>query len=100
MKNEELGTKTIILHSSFLIPHSSFFIPHSGRIPHSKSVSLLSANVRIFNVYAQLRDPDYASSKGFVKWLADSPADVLCLQEFYNEPRRSKESGGVFQTER
>jgi endonuclease/exonuclease/phosphatase family metal-dependent hydrolase len=63
------------------------------------TVRLLSANVRIFNVYAQLRDPDYASSKGFVKWLATSPADVLCLQEFYNEPRRSRESGGVFQTE-
>ena len=25
--------------------------------------------------------------------------DVLCLQEFYNEPRRSKETGGVFQSE-
>lgn len=63
------------------------------------TVSLLSANVRIFNVYAQLRDPDYASSKGFIRWLATSPADVLCLQEFYNEPRRSKASGGIFQSE-
>ena len=63
------------------------------------NLRLLSANVRIFNVYAQLRDPDYASSRGFIRWLATSPADVLCLQEFYNEPRRSKESGGVFQSE-
>ena len=85
MKNEELPNGEI--------PHSSFFVPHSN------SVSLLSANVRIFNVYAQLRDPDYASSRGFIRWLATSPADVLCLQEFYNEPRRSKESGGVFQSE-
>ncbi|WP_460611009.1 endonuclease/exonuclease/phosphatase family protein [Hymenobacter terrigena] len=72
---------------------SSFFVPVTN------SVSLISANVRIFNVYAQLRDPDYASSKGFIRWLAASPADVLCLQEFYNEPRRSKESGGIFQSE-
>jgi len=72
------------------------FLPASQ---HAGSLRLLSANVRIFNVYAQFRDPDYASSKAFIKWLATSPADVLCLQEFYNEPRRSKETGGVFQSE-
>ena len=90
--NEESSTKNVELANGQII-HSSFFVPHSN------SVSLLSANVRIFNVYAQLRDPDYASSKGFIRWLATSPADVLCLQEFYNEPRRSKESGGIFQSE-
>ena len=85
MKNEELGTKAI---------PPSFFL-----IPHSSSVALLSANVRIFNVYAQLRDPDFASSKGSIRWLAASPADVLCLQEYYNEPGGSKENGNVFRTE-
>ena len=75
------------------IPHSSFFIPHSN------TVSLLSANVRIFNVYAQLRDPNFASSKGAISWLATSPADVLCLQEYYNEPGGSKADGSVFRTE-
>ena len=84
-KNEELGTKAI--------PPSSFLLPHSS------SVALLSANVRIFNVYAQLRDPDFASSKGSIRWLAASPADVLCLQEYYNEPGGSKEDGNVFRTE-
>ena len=92
MKNEELPNGEI--------PHSSFFIgSRRPSVPHSNTVSLLSANVRIFNVYAQLRDPDNASSKNFIRWLATSPADVLCLQEYYNEPRRSKESGGVFQSE-
>ena len=57
---------------------------------------LLSANVRIFNVYAQLRDPSLASSRQFISWLANSPADVLCLQEFYHEPRGSQENGEVF----
>ena len=84
-KNEELGTKAI--------PPSSFLLPHSS------SVALLSANVRIFNVYAQLRDPELASSKGSIRWLAASPADVLCLQEYYNEPGGSKEDGNVFRTE-
>ena len=85
-KNQKLGDgKT--LQSSFLIPHSN-------------EVSLLSANVRIFNVYAQFRDPDFTSSKGFIRWLAESPADVLCLQEYYNEPGGSKEDGSVFRSER
>jgi endonuclease/exonuclease/phosphatase family metal-dependent hydrolase len=99
--NEELGIRNEEVRTGAKgaeawekkIPHSSFFIPHS------MSVSLLSANVRIFNVYPQFRDQDYASSKGFIKWLAESPADVLCLQEFYNEPQRSKETGGVFHSE-
>ncbi|WP_198172901.1 endonuclease/exonuclease/phosphatase family protein [Hymenobacter ginkgonis] len=53
-------------------------------VPHS--VRLLSANVRIFNVYAQLRKPDPAAPAKFIGWLATSPADVLCLQEYYQEP--------------
>ena len=90
MKNEELegggaGGKEI--------PHSSFLIPHSNE------VSLLSANVRIFNVYSQLRDPDDASSKNFIRWLATSPADVLCLQEYYNEPGGSPDGSKVFRSE-
>jgi len=63
---------------------------------HPATVRLLSANVRIFNVYAQLRDLDFGSSKGFIRWLAASPADVLCLQEYYNEPEGSREDGDVF----
>lgn len=70
----------------------------SKPLPAAGEVRLLSANVRIFNVYAELRDPDYTSSKAFIAWLAASPADVLCLQEFYNEPRYSRESGAVFRS--
>ncbi|HEX8330893.1 MAG TPA: endonuclease/exonuclease/phosphatase family protein [Hymenobacter sp.] len=91
--NEELGTKDEKL-STAKTPRSSFFTPHANE------VSLLSANVRIFNVYAQLRDPDFASSTGFINWLAASPADVLCLQEYYNEPGGSAEDKDVFRTEK
>ena len=71
--------------------NSSFLIFNSGN-----EVSMLSANVRIFNVYEQLRDPDYASSRHMTAWLANSPADVLCLQEFYHEPRPFKDRTGIF----
>jgi endonuclease/exonuclease/phosphatase family metal-dependent hydrolase len=51
-----------------------------------KTLRLLSANVRIFNVYPQLRKLDPAAPAKAIAWLAASPADVLCLQEFYQEP--------------
>ncbi|TGE21784.1 endonuclease/exonuclease/phosphatase [Hymenobacter aquaticus] len=59
-----------------------------------RSVRLLSANVRIFNVYAQLREKDPESPGKFIQWLAENPADVLCLQEFYNEPVGSRTGEG------
>nr|WP_236050301.1 endonuclease/exonuclease/phosphatase family protein [Hymenobacter negativus] len=34
-----------------------------------------------------------------MNWLANSPADVLCLQEFYNEPAGTPENSGVFRAE-
>ncbi|WP_143069663.1 endonuclease/exonuclease/phosphatase family protein [Hymenobacter actinosclerus] len=62
-------------------------------------VQVLSANVRIFNVYPQLRNNGLQSSKEMVRWLAENPADVLCLQEFYNEPIGTKSAdGNVFRT--
>ncbi|WP_400193372.1 endonuclease/exonuclease/phosphatase family protein [Hymenobacter sp. B81] len=56
---------------------------------------VLSANVRIFNVYPQLRNEGLQSSRDFMQWLAEHPADILCLQEFYNEPRPTRD-GTVF----
>jgi endonuclease/exonuclease/phosphatase family metal-dependent hydrolase len=65
--------------------------------PDSKNtVSVLSANVRIFNVYAHLRDANLASSRNMMAWLAQHPADILCLQEFYHEPKLRPGSNGVF----
>nr|WP_262908879.1 endonuclease/exonuclease/phosphatase family protein [Hymenobacter translucens] len=61
-------------------------------------VRLLSANVRIFNVYSQLRDKQSSSSRQLIQWVANSPADILCLQEFYNEPRISRQDGTLFRT--
>ncbi len=56
------------------------------RAARPRSLRLLSANVRIFNVYAHLRRADPAAPAKAIAWLAASPADVLCLQEFYQEP--------------
>jgi endonuclease/exonuclease/phosphatase family metal-dependent hydrolase len=60
----------------------------------TNQLRLLSANVRIFNVYAHLRKANPEAPAKFINWLAASPADVLCLQEFYQEPAGTKSSDG------
>ena len=47
-------------------------------------IRVLSYNVRIFNTYAHLQDKNQTSSKEMIRWVAQHPADVFCLQEFYN----------------
>ncbi|GEO03798.1 endonuclease [Adhaeribacter aerolatus] len=49
-------------------------------------LQVLSYNVRIFNTYAHLQDENQQSSKKMIKWVANYPADIFCLQEFYNDP--------------
>ncbi|NML66619.1 endonuclease/exonuclease/phosphatase family protein [Hymenobacter sp. RP-2-7] len=69
--------------------------PLAAQAPRAaRELRLLSANVRIFNVYAQLRRPDPAAPGKFIAWLAASPADVLCLQEYYQEPAGVKSADG------
>ncbi|MET4105521.1 endonuclease/exonuclease/phosphatase family protein [Hymenobacter sp. UYP22] len=69
-------------------------VPANGPV-----VKVLSANVRIFNVYPQLRNEASQSSKAMIKWLQQNPADILCLQEFYNEPAGTRsQDGTLFRT--
>ncbi len=65
-----------------------------ARASQPRSLRLLSANVRIFNVYAHLRRADPAAPAKAIAWLAASPADVLCLQEFYQEPAGVRSADG------
>lgn len=57
----------------------------SDSIPNTFQV--LSYNVRVFNVYPQWIQSDSASTKGIIGVLKNSDADILCLQEFYNDPK-------------
>jgi endonuclease/exonuclease/phosphatase family metal-dependent hydrolase len=52
-----------------------------------KTLTLLSFNVRIFNLYEHLRpNHRYDLSENSIAWVKNFPADIFCLQEFYNEP--------------
>ena len=50
-----------------------------------EQLSVLSYNVRVFNVYSHL-NTDFIQSKNTLDWLVDREDDVKCLQEFYVEP--------------
>ena len=46
--------------------------------------SVLSYNVRVFNVYAHLQDEHQNSSRKMLDWIIKNDASVACFQEFYN----------------
>ncbi|MBC7450047.1 MAG: endonuclease/exonuclease/phosphatase family protein [Cytophagales bacterium] len=49
--------------------------------------SVMSYNVRVFNVYPQYADKYFASSRKIIDVIKKSEADVICLQEFYNDSK-------------
>jgi len=56
-----------------------------GPIEGEGSLSVLSYNVRVFNVYSHL-NKNFEISKSTIQWTINRDDDVLCLQEFYYEP--------------
>jgi len=53
----------------------------------AKTLHVLSFNVHMFRAYKD--DKDRQASEEMIDWIARHPADVYCLQEFYND----RESG-------
>ena len=49
-------------------------------------VQVLNFNVQVFNVYQHLREQHPHSSDSVIAWVANHPADILLLQEYYNVP--------------
>lgn len=60
---------------------------HSKSAMTTDQLKVLNYNVRVFNVYDHLADEDFSSSKAILQFLKESPADVICLQEFYSDPK-------------
>jgi len=46
--------------------------------------SVLSYNVRVFNTYSYLKGRENGLSKKMIQWLAEQPAQIKCIQEFYH----------------
>lgn len=81
---------TLVLGAKFI--DRTFPIPTPSSITSrtDKAFTVVSSNVRIFNVYEHLRDSNYASSRNMIAWLENHKADVLCLQEYYHSTAPTK----------
>lgn len=58
-----------------------------GAIPdNSKAFQVLSYNVHMFNRHANHDESEREATAEMVDWVATHPADIYCIQEFYNDP--------------
>jgi endonuclease/exonuclease/phosphatase family metal-dependent hydrolase len=51
----------------------------------NQGISVLSYNVRVFNVYNHL-NTDFIQSKNAIDWVRNRNDDIMCFQEFYVQP--------------
>lgn len=68
------------------------YVPSQGKTAPGM-LSVMSYNVRVFNVYEHLQAEDSLISRQMIQWVSEHPAQVKCLQEIYNE-----DSSKVFNT--
>lgn len=62
-------------------------ITFSSETSQKEEFSVLSYNIRLFNVYPQFADKTFSTTRKIIDFLKKSDADVLCLQEYYNDPK-------------
>ena len=65
----------------FLCASFSIHLPES--VTKKTNFSVLTYNVRIFNVYEQ-GNRRYQHSKNVIQWVKNDDSEIKCLQEFYN----------------
>lgn len=61
----------------------SFRKNHKNRNP--QTFSLMSYNVRVFNVYDHLQGKDSIHAKSIIRQVVEDSSDIKCLQEFFCE---------------
>lgn len=52
---------------------------------NAKTFSLMSYNVKVFNVYNHLQGKDSINAKSIIQQVAEDSSDIKCLQEFFCE---------------
>jgi endonuclease/exonuclease/phosphatase family metal-dependent hydrolase len=50
---------------------------------------VISFNTRVFNVYFN-NGKDTTSVSKMIEWIGEQQADIICFQEFYNDPKSSR----------
>ncbi len=71
--------------------HNYFPMLNSGnkekKFETEESLKVLSYNVRAFNIYEWLNDPN--TNKGIFNFIRSENPDIICLQEFYTSTERN-----------
>lgn len=62
-------------------------VTFASRNDDKTELTVLSYNVRVFNVYPHLADKGLQSSQKMIDFVIKCDADVICLQEFYNDSK-------------
>ena len=76
---------SVILGTGFIIDSISFH-PYQ----QEGQFTTLSYNARIFNVYDYLNKNHAGSPEHTYEWLINQNADIMCFQEYYNEPKSDR----------
>lgn len=53
--------------------------------PEGDGLNVINYNVRVFNVYKHLHKINPQATDEMIGWLSQNSADILCLQEYYND---------------
>ncbi len=60
---------------------------HAPTTPPKNAFTVLSFNTRLFSAHDYFNKGSKEKPRQAIKWLRNTGADILCLQEFYNEDR-------------
>lgn len=55
--------------------------------PEEDGLNVINYNVRVFNVYKHLHKINPEATSAMIEWLSQNRADILCLQEYYNDAK-------------
>lgn len=75
----------IVLLSSKFVLRTIAFHSTTDFVDTGKKISVLSYNVRVFNVYQHLHKEDPEKPKHLLGWINKDDSDIKCFQEFYNQ---------------
>src|SRR5690606_3063522 len=76
----------VLIIPSLVVGYHFFPITFSFHVQSDDpgSVTVLSYNVRVFNVYAHLIKNRPEIAKDMISWINSDDSDIKCFQEFYN----------------
>lgn len=80
----------IVLGFGYSFIHATFSLSFHEKTGHANSIKVLSYNVRVFNSYKYLKSKHKQMPLNMLKYITDTDADIICMQEFYNKPKAAK----------